>query len=251
MTSNTQDNIGDRARDLFDTNAGLRDNDPSSDPTGQDILGTGIKSGSGTGDGSSQQQYDQGSTGQYDSARSREEGTEQKQYGLGEGGTGTGLGHHNAHQEGHLHRHGSDEAAKANCESCTRDKSAGRTQVGQDSGIGAGTPLKLRPSPDEQTGTGAGPTGCNTGVQTGYLGDTTGHRDDVLTTGSNTGTQDEHHGHHRHHQRDDGYGTGVKPNTMDKVIGGMEKAAGKLTSDTELYQRGERRATGETAAQKN
>lgn len=105
---------------------GLRDNDPSSDLTGQDSLGTGIKSGAGTGYGSSQQQYDQGRTSQYDSARSREEGTEQKQYGLGQGGTGTGLGHHSAHQEGHLHRHGSDEAAKANCGSCTRDQSAGR-----------------------------------------------------------------------------------------------------------------------------
>lgn len=63
---------------------------------------------------------------------------------------------------------------------------------------------------------------------------------DVLTTGSNTGTQAKHHGHHGHHHQDDG--TGVKPKPMDRVIGGMEKAAGKLTSDTEMYKRGEQRA---------
>ena len=78
----------------------------------------------------SQQQYSQGmTTSQYDPSRVGEEGTTfgsgQQQYGLGQGGTGTGLGHHKVHHEGHLHGHGPSEAAKANCDLCTRDQAAG------------------------------------------------------------------------------------------------------------------------------
>jgi uncharacterized protein YjbJ (UPF0337 family) len=41
----------------------------------------------------------------------------------------------------------------------------------------------------------------------------------------------------------------IKPVT-DKIFGGMEKAAGKLTSNADLYERGERRAAGDSI-QKN
>lgn len=319
MTSNTQDNTGDRTRGSFGTNAGPQTY-PSSglgisgseddQSIGQGNLGSGIESG--TGYGSSQQQYDQGTaTGQYDSTRPREEGgAEQKQYGLGQEGAGTGVGHHKTHQEDHLHKHGSDEAAE-------RDKSAGRTQLGQDSGIGAATAdtSPLDPRLDEQTGTGAGTTGYSPGAQPGYPGDTTEHRADVR---SNTGTDNQHradtaqagHHHHKHHHQDDSSDTGVKPQVtdiggvesagttgystgaqpgylgdttgadvpttgsdtgtdnpyladttqaghyqddsydtgvklkVDQVIGGVKKVAGKLTSNPDLYRRGEERATG-------
>lgn len=55
-----------------------------------------------------------------------EGGAGQNQYGRGQGGTGTGVGHHKGHHEGHLHGHGPGEAEKANCELCTRDQAAGK-----------------------------------------------------------------------------------------------------------------------------
>lgn len=79
-----------------------------------------------------QPQYGRGTaTGQYDSSRIDGEGMDnglagfgQQQYGRANG-QGTGVGHHKAHHEGHLHEHGSDEATKANYESCTRNQAAG------------------------------------------------------------------------------------------------------------------------------
>ena len=36
--------------------------------------------------------------------------------------------------------------------------------------------------------------------------------------------------------------TGVKPTMTDKIVGGVEKVAGKMTSNTGMYQKGAERA---------
>lgn len=65
----------------------------------------------------------------------------------------------------------------------------------------------------------------------------------IHTTGFGAGTDTtEHHGgattgHHRHQSGND-----TKASMKDKIIGGVEKVAGKMTSNTEMYQRGEERA---------
>jgi hypothetical protein len=91
--------------------------------------------------------------------------------------------------------------------------------------------------------------GPGTGSQGGYGGDTGRYPDTCLTkTGSgNTGIDDQyaitgHHGghHHGHHQEETG--TGVKPGMADRIIGGVEKATGKVMSNPEMYQRGQERA---------
>ena len=82
---------------------------------------------------------------------------------------------------------------------------------------------------------------------------------DTSTAGSGFGTDNqypttEHHGeghHHKHYlggthtsSQDSevtGTGTGVKPSMTDKIIGGLEKATGKMTSNTGMYERGEER----------
>lgn len=67
------------------------------------------------------------------------------------------------------------------------------------------------------------------------------------TTGSGIGTDDQYpptglHGGHHHGHHQEVTGTGVKPSMKDKIVGGVEKVAGKMTSNTEMYQRGEERA---------
>jgi hypothetical protein len=41
-------------------------------------------------------------------------------------------------------------------------------------------------------------------------------------------------------------GAGVKPSVTDKIVGGVEKVAGKVTGNTNLYQEGKARIAGET-----
>jgi len=221
------------------------------------------------------------------------------------------VGHHKAHHEGHLHEHGSDEAAKANYESCTRNQAAG--------GIGAGgneistTSLDLRPGeivietihlgvardddPLARTGattmgSGTGYVGDTTGnrggdddplARTGAttmgsgtgVGDITGNRGDATTMGTGTGDTTGNRGgatkmgsgtgdttENRGGVDTTGFGTGgdnygktgmgAKPTMMDKIVGGAEKVRGKLTSNSEIYQRGEERTAGEfETARKN
>ncbi|KAF8157965.1 hypothetical protein B0H34DRAFT_706954 [Crassisporium funariophilum] len=42
-----------------------------------------------------------------------------------------------------------------------------------------------------------------------------------------------------------------KPSMADKIVGGMEKAAGKMTSNAQMYKEGEKRATGEFETPRN
>ena len=83
------------------------------------------------------------------------------------------------------------------------------------------------------------------------------HLQGDTTTGFGTGTDNQysttaHHGeghHHKHHlggsHSEETTGTGAKPSITDKIIGGAEKAAGKMTSNTEMYQRGEERVVSQ------
>ena len=75
------------------------------------------------------------------------------------------------------------------------------------------------------------------------------HLQGDTTTSSGTGTDSqypatEHHHHLGHHGKhsQEATGTGTKPGLTDKIVGGVEKVTGKMTSNTEMYQRGEGRA---------
>jgi len=219
MSSNTQDNF-ERARAPNTTSTGT----------------TGYESSP-----LSQQQYGQGTT--TTSSRLGEEGTEggQKQYGQG----GTGVGHHKSHQEGHLHGHGSGDAAKATCE------------LDQTAGVGGGdkrttTDPSLRPA-EQTTQAYSGAAGDDPLAGSTTFGDTTGRHGTTATDfGSGTDTTTTGQGHHHKHHLAGGHGqeatgTGVKPSMTDKIVGGAEKFAGKVTSNTGMYQKGEERAAGETA----
>jgi len=90
--------------------------------------------------------------------------------------------------------------------------------------------------------------GYGTGDTTGRYGSGTGTDNQYPTT--------EHHGeghpsHHKHHlggsHSQEVTDTVVKPSITDKIVGGVEKVAGKVTSNTGMYQKGAERASGETA----
>ena len=81
--------------------------------------------------------------------------------------------------------------------------------------------------------------------------------DTTTSSGITTGTDNQysttgHHGHgeghlHKHHLGGDhsheATGTSAKPKVTDTIIGKAEKLAGKVTSNTEMYQRGEERVS--------
>ena len=82
------------------------------------------------------------------------------------------------------------------------------------------------------------------------------HLQGDTTTGFGTGTDNKysttgHHGegHPSHHKQHLGGShsqevtdTGLKPSMTDKIVGGVEKVAGKMTSNTGMYQKGVERA---------
>ena len=76
-------------------------------------------------------------------------------------------------------------------------------------------------------------TGSGTGTE-GQYATTTGHHSEALPS------------HHKHHlggvHSQEVTDTGVKPSMTDKIVGGAEKAAGKMTSNTGMYQKGAERA---------
>jgi hypothetical protein len=61
------------------------------------------------------------------------------------------------------------------------------------------------------------------------------------TTGSGTRTDDQYPTSGQDRDSEVATGTGPGPTMTDKVLGRVEKVAGKVTSNTQMYQRGEDR----------
>jgi len=113
---------------------------------------------------------------------------------------------------------------------------------------------------NDTSGLGSSYRGENVGRDTSGLGTTAGEhhrlgRDDTsgFTTGQRDTTSSGTTGRYDNddvnrtddrHRAGDSTTTGGKPSVVDKIIGGAEKATGKVTSNEGMYAHGQQRATG-------
>jgi hypothetical protein len=273
MTSNTQDNTG-----AFETAPGLRESgkNTASEDTSPQYGGQGTNTtqcdSSRFGEQQKQQERGEGGIGNTDDSSRFGEG-QQKPHcqGRGQGGIGTGVGHHK-HQEGRPCDTGAggmkkDTSQWPSEQSAVTSEYDGTGTKARDTGRYAGdTTAGTTATGNQYPTTGHRGEGATTGYGNGeQVGEITDRYGGDPTAGSGTGTDTTtgRHGggHHKQHQGDthasnqdsEVTGTGVtgKPSTTEKIIGTFEKNAGKLMHREDLKNKGEERIAGGQAAKGN